>query len=257
VAMKNLISRISITLMIVVGLMTIAFAPNAHADWFEETYPGFFKLQTPGLLQAIIFGGGFVSDKYGVVQEGAQVEQSITPYVGAFARATGYQLWIGNGFQSPLDPNGGAHARLNFGRFQGGVDFTIAQGVHLYISGGRDAGDSHANIIEGDFSGWLWLHSKHPVNLSFSSIHDYQNGVTSSEVDLQAILISTEKYMVLGGIGGAMYFGGFLTNAQGQGGPDLGFYYRPWQMGVSAQAGYGNAHQYGQLSMYKQLSWLE
>ena len=256
-AMKNLISRISITLVIVVGLMTIAFAPNAHADWFEETYPGFFKLQTPGLLQAIIFGGGFVSDKYGVVQEGAQVEQSITPYVGAFARATGYQLWIGNGFQSPLNPNGGAHARLNFGRFQGGVDFTIAQGVHLYISGGRDAGDSHANIIEGDFSGWLWLHSKHPVNLSFSSIHDYQNGVTSSEVDLQAILISTEKYMVLGGIGGAMYFGGFLTNAQGQGGPDLGFYYRPWQMGVSAQAGYGNAHQYGQLSMYKQLSWLE
>jgi len=257
VAMKNLISRISITLVIVVGLMTIAFAPNAHADWFEETYPGFFKLQTPGLLQAIIFGGGFVSDKYGVVQEGAQVEQSITPYVGAFARATGYQLWIGNGFQSPLNPNGGAHARLNFGRFQGGVDFTIAQGVHLYISGGRDAGDSHANIIEGDFSGWLWLHSKHPVNLSFSSIHDYQNGVTSSEVDLQAILISTEKYMVLGGIGGAMYFGGFLSNAQGQGGPDLGFYYRPWQLGVSAQAGYGNAHQYGQISMYKQLSWFE
>ena len=223
-AMKNLISRISITLMIVVGLMTSAFAPNAHADWFEETYPGFFKLQTPGMLQATIFGGGFVSDKYGVVQEGAQVEQSITPYVGAFARATGYQLWIGNGFQSPLNPNGGAHARLNFGRFQGGVDFTIAQGVHLYISGGRDAGDSHANIIEGDFSGWLWLHSKHPVNLSFSSIHDYENGVTSTEIDLQAILISTEKYMVLGGIGGAMYFGGFLTNAQGRGGRDMGLY---------------------------------
>ncbi len=257
-AMKNLISRISITLVIVVGLMTSAFASDAHAQgWFEDTYPGFFKLQTPGLLQGTIFGGGFVSDKYGVVQEGAQVEQSITPYVGAFARATGYQLWIGNGFQSPLNPDGGAHARLNFGRFQGGVDFTLAQGVHLYISGGRDAGDSHANIIEGDFSGWLWLRSKHPVNLSFSSIHDYENGVSSSEIDLQAILISTEKYMVLGGIGGAMYFGGFLTNAQGQGGPDLGFYYRPWQMGVSAQAGYGNAHQYGQLSMYKQLSWLE
>jgi hypothetical protein len=26
---------------------------------------------------------------------------------------------------------------------------------------------------------------------------------------------------------------------------------------VSAQAGYGNAHQYGQISMYKQLSWFE
>jgi hypothetical protein len=34
-----------------------------------------------------------------------------------------------------------------------------------------------------------------------------------------------------------------VTGAQGQGGPDLGFYYRPWQIGVSAQAGYGNAHQ--------------
>ena len=73
----------------------------------------------------------------------------------------------------------------------------------------------------------------------------------------QAILISTEKYMILGGVGGAMYVGGFLNDAQGQGGPDLGFYYRPWQLGVSAQAGYGNAHQYGQISMYKQLSWFE
>jgi len=26
---------------------------------------------------------------------------------------------------------------------------------------------------------------------------------------------------------------------------------------VTAQAGYGNAHQYGQISMYKQLSWFE
>lgn len=50
---------------------------------------------------------------------------------------------------------------------------------------------------------------------------------------------------------------GFLSQTRGQGGPDLGFYYRPWQLGVSAQAGYGNAHQYGQISMYKPLSWFE
>jgi hypothetical protein len=255
--MKNLIPRLSVALALGFALLCGAFASDAHAGWFEDTYPGFFRLQDPGLLQLTGFGGGFGSDKYGVAQEGVQVEQSVTPYVGGFARVTGYQLWIGNGFQSPLNPTGGAHSRLNFGRLQGGVDFTLAQGVHLYISGGHDVGDSDAYIIEGDFSGWLWLHSKHPVNLSFSSIHDYQNGVTSSEIDLQAILVSTEKYMILGGIGGAMYFGGFLTNAQGQGGPDLGFYYRPWQMGVSAQAGYGNAHQYGQLTMYKQIGWLE
>ena len=147
--------------------------------------------------------------------------------------------------------------RLNFGRFRGGDDFTLYPGTHLYVSGGHDVADSDAFIIEGDFSTRLFLHSKHPLNGCFSSIHDYQNGVTSSEIDVNAILLSTEKYMILGGIGGAMYFGGFLNEGQGQGGPDLGFYYRPWQLGVSAQAGYGNAHQYGQLSMYKQLSWFE
>ena len=225
--MKNRISSLSITVALVFGFLSgaLAHAPDAHAQWFEDTYPGFFSLQTPGLLQATAFGGGFGSDKYGVAQEGGQVEQSITPYVGAFGRATGYQLWIGNGFDSPLAPGSGNHARLNFGRFQGGVDFTLMPGTHLFVSGGKDVGDSHANVVEGDFSSWLMLHSKHPLNGSFSSMHDYENGVTSTEIDLQAILLSTEKYMVLGGAGGALYNGGFLADTEGQGGPDLGFYH--------------------------------
>ena len=254
---KNRISRLSITVALALAMSALATARPAHAQWFEDTYPGFFSLQTPGLLQATLFGGGFVSDKYGVLQEGVQVEQSVTPYIGFFGRATGYQLWIGNGFESPLAPGSGSFPRLNFGRFQGGVDFSISPGTHLYVSGGHDVADSDAFVIEGDFSSWLCLHSKHPINASFSSIYDWQNGVESSEIDLQAILLSSEKFMVLGGIGGAMYFGGFLSDAQGQGGPDLGFYYRPWKLGVTAQAGYGNAHQYGQISMYKQLSWFE
>lgn len=257
--MKNRISSLSIVVVLVFGLMSgaLAFATNAHAQWFEDTYPGFFSLQNPGQLQATAFGGGFGSDKYGVAQQGGQVEQSITPYIGAFGRATGYQLWIGHGFDSPLAPGSGNHPRLNFGRLQGGVDFTLMSGTHLYVSGGKDVGDSHANVVEGDFSSWLMLHSKHPLNGSFSAMHDYENGVTSTEIDLQTILLSTEKYMVLGGAGGALYNGGFLDTTQGQGGPDLGFFYRPWQMGVSAQAGYGSAHEYGQISMYKQLGWLE
>ena len=254
---KNRISRVCIAVALVVALGAFLLPRPADAQWFEDTYPGFFSLQTPGLLQVTGFGGGFVSDKYGDLQEGVQVEQSVTPYIGFFGRATGYQLWIGNGFESPLAPGSGSFPRLNFGRFQGGADFTLFPGTHLYISGGHDVADSDASIIEGDFSSWVFLHSQHPINGSFSTIYDYQNGVESSEIDLQAILLSTEKYMILGGVGGAMYFGGFLTNAQGQGGPDLGFYYRPWQLGVSAQAGYGNAHQYGQISMYKQLSWFE
>jgi hypothetical protein len=254
---KDRISRVSVAVAFAVALSALMIAPAAHAQWFDDTYPGFFSLQTPGLLKATAFGGGFISDKYGVLQEGAQVEQSVTPYIGVFGRATGYQLWIGGGFESPLAPGSGSFPRLNFGRFQGGVDFTLFPGTHLYVSGGHDVADSDATVVEGDFSSWICLHSLHPLNGSFSSMHDFQNGVTSTEIDLQAILLSTEKYMVLAGVGGAMYNGGFLTNAQGQGGPDLGFYYRPWQLGVSAQAGYGNAHQYGQISMYKQFSWFE
>ncbi len=254
---KNRISRVSMTVALAVVLSALTIAPAAHAQWFDDTYPGFFSLQTPGLLQVTAFGGGYVSDKYAVVQEGTQVEQSVTPYIGVFGRATGYQLWIGGGFESPLAPGSGSFPRLNFGRFQGGLDFTLFPGTHLYVSGGHDVADSDAPLVEGDFSSWICLHSQHPLNASFSSMHDFQNGVTSTEFDLQAILLSTEKYMILGGAGGAMYNGGYLTDAQGQGGPDVGFYYRPWQLGVSAQAGYGNAHQYVQISMYKQLSWFE
>ena len=254
---KNRISRVSMTVALAVVLSALTIAPAAHAQWFDDTYPGFFSLQTPGLLQVTAFGGGYVSDKYAVVQEGTQVEQSVTPYIGVFGRATGYQLWIGGGFESPLAPGSGSFPRLNFGCFQGGLDFTLFPGTHLYVSGGHDVADSDAPLVEGDFSSWICLHSQHPLNASFSSMHDFQNGVTSTEFDLQAILLSTEKYMILGGAGGAMYNGGYLTDAQGQGGPDVGFYYRPWQLGVSAQAGYGNAHQYVQISMYKQLSWFE
>ncbi len=256
---KNRIPRVSMTaaLAFAVALSALAVAPSAHAQWFEDTYPGFFSLQAPGLLQATAFAGGFVSDKYGVLQEGTQVEQSVTPYIGVFGRATGYQMWIGGGFESPLAPGSGSFPRLNFGRFQGGLDFTLFPGTHLYVSGGHDVADSDASVVEGDFSSWIFLHSQHPLNGSFSSVHDFQNGVTSTEMDLQAILLSTEHYMIIAGVGGAMYNGGFLAYAQGQGGPDLGFYYRPWQLGVSAQAGYGNAHQYGEISVYKQLSWFE
>jgi hypothetical protein len=256
---KNRISRLGMTIALAFAmtLSALTIAPPAHAQWFEDTYPGFFSLRTPGLLQATAFGGGFVSDKYGVLQEGTQIEQSVTPYIGVFGRATGYQLWIGGGFESPLAPGSGSFPRLNFGRFQGGVDLALYQGTHLYVSAGHDVADSDATVVEGDFSSWIFLHSQHPVNVSFSSVHDFQNGVTSTEIDLETIVLSREKYMILAGVGGAMYNGGFLTDAQGEGGPDLGFYYRPWQLGVSAQAGYGNAHQYGQISMYKQISWFE
>ncbi len=160
-------------------------------------------------------------------------------------------------FESPLDPTAGSFPRLNFGRFQGGIDFAPLRNVHLFISGGHDVGDSDASVIEGDFSSWLLVRTLHPLSFSFSALHDYQNGVTSGEVDLQAVVLSRERYLVLAGAGGAIYGGGFLTSVEGQGGPDLTFYYRPWSIGFTAQAGYGDAHQYGQVTIFKQFGWTE
>lgn len=233
-------------------------ARPAHAQYSpSDLWPDFLELQKPGQLSAMGFLGGYGSDKYGTLQEGFQLEQSVTRYIGVFGRLTGYQLWEGEGFDNPLAPGSGHAARLNFGRAQGGIDFNLFTGTHFFISGGKDFGDSHADVIEGDFSNWLLLHSRHPVNFAFSSMHNFQNGVTSTSFDLQAILLSTEKYLVMAGGGGALYNGGFLSSDQGQGGPDLGFYYRPWQIGFGAQAGYGSAHQYGQITMYKQLNFRE
>ncbi len=240
-------------------MMLIGALPTlSHAQYsFDDIYPDFFKIPKHGQFSTMGFLGGYVSDKYGTIQEGFQLEQSITRYVGVFGRLTGYELWIGEGFDSPLSPGSGHSARLNFGRAQGGFDLNLWPGTHFYISAGHDFGDSRAVIVEGDMSSWWFLHSFHPINFSFSSIHNYQNGVTSTEVDFQAIIKSTEKYLLMAGGGGAFYMGGFVEGTDGQGGPDLSFYYRPWQVGVSGQAGYGSAHQYGQLTMYKTLDFTE
>jgi hypothetical protein len=244
--------------MFVAAMMLVSITTPAGAQsTFDNLYPDFFKIPDRGRFSVLTFLGGYGSDKYGTVQEGFQLEQSITRYVGLFGRLTGYQLWIGQGFDSPLQPGTGHSARLNFGRAQGGFDLNLFPGTHFYISAGRDFGDSRAVIVEGDMSSWLLLHSLHPVNFSFSSFHDYQNGVTSTEVDIQAILKTTEKYILMAGGGGAFYMGGFIHGTDGQGGPDVSFYYRPWEVGLSTQAGYGSAHQYVQLTMYKELSFSE
>jgi hypothetical protein len=240
------------------AMLLAAFPGSSRAQYsFDDVYPDFFKIPEQERLSIMGFLGGYASDKYGTGQEGFQLEQSITKYVGVFGRLTGYQLWIGEGFDSPLDPGSGHSARLNFGRAQGGFDFTLWPGTHFFISAGKDFSDSNATVVEGDLSSWLLLHSFHPINFSFSSIHNYENGVTSTEVDFQAILKSTEKYLLMAGGGGAFYMGGFIHGTDGQGGPDLSFYYRPLQLGFSAQAGYGSAHQYGQLTMYKELDIME
>src|SRR5215469_16693232 len=200
------ISSILLTLF-GIGIPCCAFAQ------LQNLYPGFFRLQKPEILDLILYGGGFGSDKYGTIQQGLQLEQTITPYFGIVGRITGYELGIGDHYDDPLAPNNGHHSRLNFGRLEAGGEFALYPGTRLFVLGGGDVGDSHAAIIEGDLSSWLLTHSHHPLNFSFSANHNYQNHVTSAEVDLRMVAFSTEKYMVTAGGGGAIYQGGLISDA--------------------------------------------
>jgi len=243
-----------------VGLVAFAAvwapAPFAHAQ-LQNLYPGFFRFQKPQVLDVILYGGGFGSPKYGAIQEGLQLEQSITPYFGLVGRVTGYQLWIGDHFQNPLVPGGAHSGQLNFARLEAGGELAVYPGTRLFILGGGDAGDSHAGIIEGDLSSWFLTYSRHPLNFSFSANHDFQNHITSAEIDLRMVALSTEHYLFTAGGGGAIYQGGAVTSAAGQGGPDLGIYFRRWGLGIDLQSGYGNANGFGQLSLIKQLNFAE
>lgn len=236
--------------------LAILAAGTAHAQ-LSSFYPDFFSLKQQGTFQLVLYGGGYISDQSGVTQEGFQIEQSLTPYIGVFGRATGYQLYVGEGFSNPLDPTNGANSRYDFGRFQGGLDFAIFPGAHFYLSGGHDGGDSHSSVIEGDFNSWLFAYSRLPLNWSFSSLHTFENAVTSTEIDLRTVAISNDTFMVLAGAGGAFWTGGITNGSAGQGGPDLTFFYRPWQLGLMTQFGYGTAKQYGEISLFRQFSWKE
>lgn len=239
-------------------IVSLVVLPSSRARaQAQYLYPNFFQLQKPEVLTATAFAGGFGSEDYGTIQEGLQLDQSITRYLGVVGRVTGYQLWIGDNFANPLSPGPGTVGRLNFVRLLGGADFTLYPGTTLYVLGGGDAGDSSAAVIEGDGSSWFMTHSRHPVNFSFSAIHDYENQVTSAEIDVRIIAKSTENYLLTAGGGGALYGGGTISGATGQGGPDLGIYLRNWGLGFLAQAGYGNAGGFGQLSVVEQWNFAE
>jgi hypothetical protein len=217
---------------------------------------GFFNLTSPEHLSLALFISGYGSDKYGTTHEGFELQQSVTDRVSLVARAVAYHIYQGTGFDNPILPAAKSSAR-NFGRFQGGIDLTPFPGVSLVLLGGEDVGDSHAPVVEGDFSSWLLPHSFHPINFSFSASHYYENEVTSSRIDLRAILVSTAQFMLLGGVGGAIWGGGSVGNAKGQGGPDFGIFVRRWHASIDLQAGYGSSHTYGLVNFSRRFGWDE
>jgi len=242
--------RLAVALAATLALAAVGRSAPARAD------SGLFDLTNPRHLSLALFASGYGSDKYGTTHEGFELEQSVTRQLSLVARATAYHVYQGTGFDSPLLPASRSSTR-NFGRFQGGIDITPMPGVSLVVLGGEDVGDSHAPVVEGNFSSWLWPHSYHPVNFSFSGSHYYENEATSGRIDLRAIVLSTADVTLLGGVGGAIWGGGSVGNAKGQGGPDLGIFVRRWHANIDLQIGYGSSHTYGLLNFSRQFHWDE
>jgi len=141
--------------------------------------------------------------------------------------------------------------------FEGGASFSPFQGTTLTLLGGENAGDSDAPVFENDFSSWLWLQSRHPMNFSYSTSHYYQNCVTNGLLDARMVSFSTGQLLMLLGVGGAIWGGGSVGQAKGQGGPDVGFFLREWHVSVDLQAGYGSSRTYGMVSFSRSFGWDE
>ena len=206
-------------------------------------------------LDATLFGGGLASEDYYLTDEGIQLEQSITEGIGIVGRATGYQLWIEKNATSPLEPSNQTVNRLNFGRFQAGFDVSPVAGLNIVMLGGHDVGDSDAWTIESDISMWFLLSSAHPINVFVAPLHNFQNDVTSSEIDFRVVAMQTPDWILLLGAGGQVFGGGFISGLEGEGGPIIGVYNRIYQMGADLQFGGGSPGAYGELNLYKTLSF--
>jgi len=240
------------------ALLAIAFLAIACLCWISSSYAGtdFFDLANPQQLSLTLFASGFGSEKYGTTHGGLQLEQTLTRYLAVAASISAYQLYQGTGFDSPLAPASRSATR-NFGRFEGGVNFTPIEGTSLAVLGGHDVGDSDAPVIDSQFSSWLIPHSLHPLNISFTLAHYYNNGVTSGTVDLRTVLLSTGSFILLGGAGSAIWGGGSARNAKAQAGPDLGIFVRDLHLRINLQGGYGSSRTYGLVSFSRTFTWDE
>ncbi len=237
---------------LVVAVLLMAGAATAEA----LPYSDFFTTADPQHLSMTMFASGIAAEsKYTATHEGFELEQTLTPYLSMVGRVSAYQGYEGSGWDWP----GAGHRSRprSFGVLLGGLDFLPLQGASLKILGGGDIGDSDRARIEGDFSSWLWLHSRHPVNLSFMGDHFYNNGLSSGAVDLRTVVASSPKLMWLVGVGGQMWGGASETHLMKEFGPDLGVVLRQWKISVDIQAGYGNLGGYGTVGISRHFGWDE
>jgi len=215
----------------------------------------FLEIEEPGHLTLSVFGIGFGSESYGATHGGFELEQSVTRGFGLVARLEAYQSYMGTGYDTPITP--ATNGPFFWGRFEGGIDLTPIDGTHLTFVGGNDVGDSHSQVIEGNFSSWMNIHDAHPVNLSINSSHYFENDLTNGLIDVRVIALSTAKLMLLAGAGAIIWGNANTPGVQVQGGPDLGLYFRDWKLRVDVQGGYGIDNEYGLVAFSRSFDWVE
>jgi hypothetical protein len=237
-----------------VGALIALEASGASAQLRPIT--DYFALETPGHFGATLLGSGFGSDQFGGSHEGVELEQTVTRTIGVVGRMMAYQVYNGNGYDTPIQPDRKGQ-QFNFGRGEGGIDLRPIEGTSLRVFGGHDFGDSNAPVVDGDFSSWMWLHSMHPVNFSFSGAHYYNNGKTGGSVDFRAVALSTAELMFLAGAGGQIWGGGQTLGLKGEGGLDFGALLRRWHLEVDVQGGYGVLHIYGIVGISRHFDFAE
>jgi hypothetical protein len=240
----------------VVAMLSALIATRASAAP-AFPYSDFFTPANPQHLSLTLFASAIGNEsRYAATHEGFQLEQTLNPYIGVVGRVSGYQIYQGAGWDNPLTVHPGTRPR-NFGVFMGGINLLPFQGTSLAILGGRDVGDSSGARIEGDFSSWILLHSRHPINVSFIGDHFYNNGQTSGMIDVRVVMSSWREMTWLLGAGGQLWGGGPEPHVMKEFGPDLGLFFRQWQTSVDLQAGYGNNHGYGTISVSHHFGWDE
>jgi hypothetical protein len=191
----------------VVAMLSILIATRAITAR-AIPYSDFFTPANPQHLGLTLFASAIGNEsRYAATHEGFELEQTLNPYIGLVGRVSGYQIYQGAGWDNPLTVHPKTRPR-NFGVFMGGIDLLPFQGTSLTILGGRDVGDSSGARIEGDFSSWILLHSRHPINLSFIGDHFYNNGQTSGMIDVRAVMSSWRKVTWLLGAGGQLWGAG-------------------------------------------------
>lgn len=235
-------------------LFAVALILGHPLDTAAQDLTQLFQPADPSRLNLRLFGSGYGAEKYGTTHEGFELDQTLTQALSVVGRASAYQIYQGTGFDSPLTPSRHSSTR-NFGRFEGGLSLTPFPDAIFTMLGGEDVGDSDAPMFENDFSSWFAMRTLHPVNFSYSAGHYYNNDVTNGLIDLRTVVLSTGRMILLMGAGGAIWGGGSVGQAKGQGGPDLGIFLREWRMSIDVQAGYGSSHTYGTVGLSRSVSW--